>query len=131
MEDARDSLKNTKEAGITTKINIMVGFPGETDETIQETIDFISANARYIDIVETVNPVYVMASTDLSMNMEKYGISVPQGIPDYWVSGELDHNKRREWVYRVMDAVKEAGVTCYYSVLRGFTCKTIDKDDPD
>ena len=34
--------------------------PGETDETIGETIDFIHRHADAIDIVESVNPICLM-----------------------------------------------------------------------
>jgi hypothetical protein len=37
-------LRDTKAAGINTTINIMFGFPGETEEDFQKTLDFIRDN---------------------------------------------------------------------------------------
>lgn len=43
-ETASRVLRDTKAAGINTTINIMFGFPGETEEDFQKTLDFIRDN---------------------------------------------------------------------------------------
>ena len=129
VADAADTLRATHAAGIRTKINVMVGFPGETDETVQETIDFIQVNAPYISVVMSVNPVYIMASTDLADHVDEYGITVPDGIPDHWEDGTINDAMRRGWVYKVMDAVREAGIPCNFAIMRDYHCREVDPDD--
>lgn len=132
--DAAAVLRDTHEAGIKVKINIMVGFPGETQETIDDTIDFIRTHGRNIDIVETVNPVYLMTSTDLDKRRDKWEISAPDGDAK-WVAGEVDMDLRRAWVQLVIQAVIDAGVTCKYSVIEDFenmdVCVHGDDDQED
>lgn len=47
--DADSVIKATHEAGIKVTANFMFGFPGETEEDFQMTLDFIRRNAAYLD----------------------------------------------------------------------------------
>lgn len=49
ISDANNVLKNTHEAGIKVTCNFMFGFPGETEENFQETLEFLDKNKEYID----------------------------------------------------------------------------------
>lgn len=44
-------IQDTHKAGIDCIINFMFGFPGETEEDFQETLEFLSRNRDYIDMV--------------------------------------------------------------------------------
>ncbi len=46
---AGEVVRNTKEAGIVTSVNIMVGFPTESADDLARTIDFIDENKGHID----------------------------------------------------------------------------------
>jgi radical SAM superfamily enzyme YgiQ (UPF0313 family) len=123
---AREVLAATKAAGIETRINLMVGFPGETDETVGETIAFVRENAGIIDLVDTVNPVYLMAMSDLYEHRGEYGIETPDEIPDNWVDGRLDQPTRENWVLRVIHELRAAGVRNNLGVSRSFQCSSGD-----
>ena len=41
------ALKDTYDAGLSTVIQLVIGMPGETDETIEETIDFLIETMKY------------------------------------------------------------------------------------
>lgn len=53
VEDARQVIRNTHDAGIDAVVNFMFGFPGETEDDFMQTIEFITKNRDYIS---TVNP---------------------------------------------------------------------------
>ena len=72
-EDAEDLIRRTKKAGIGVVINIIVGFPGESEKEFQETINFIRRNHEFIDEVGNVSALFVMDKTDLQKNPKKYG----------------------------------------------------------
>ena len=125
-EEARQVLADTKAAGIRTQINLMVGFPGETDRTIDESIAFIRDNASIIDVVDTVNPVYLMALSDLYTERDDYGISLPDTLPDTWASGDIDFERREQWVLRTIEGLQDAGVKSNLGISRSFQCRMYD-----
>ena len=47
LEQNINAIKWTYEAGLTTVIQLVIGMPGETDKTIQETIDFLKKTGPY------------------------------------------------------------------------------------
>jgi len=51
IREIKNVLENTKKAGITVKIDLILNIPGETEEDIKETISFIKKNAKNIDKV--------------------------------------------------------------------------------
>jgi len=48
MEEASEALRDTHNAGIGTSINVIVGFPGETEEDFNDTMRWIEQNAKHI-----------------------------------------------------------------------------------
>jgi radical SAM superfamily enzyme YgiQ (UPF0313 family) len=53
VEDVKEVLKQSHEAGIVNTVFIMFGFPGETKKEFTETIDFLKENSANIDLVST------------------------------------------------------------------------------
>ena len=70
-EEIRKGLINAKNAGLLLRIYLIVGFPGETDDTINETIDFIQ-EIPFDEFV--VYPLIPYPGTQLVTEMEKFGI---------------------------------------------------------
>ncbi len=83
--DIQIMLKRTKEAGINTWINLIMGFPGETEEDFQITKRRLEEVRDYLDTVSSLNPCNITAATDLEISPEKFGIVFP---PDKdWCEG--------------------------------------------
>jgi len=78
IEEIERVLKNTRNAGINTQVNFIIGFPGENEEEFQETLEFIKRNREYISGVTNINTCNATLGSDLSYNHRKYGIIFPK-----------------------------------------------------
>ncbi len=67
-------LKDSHDAGIKNIVYMMFGFPTETKEEFKETIDFLSRNSEYIDLVST-SVFGLQKGTEVFSNPSKFGIS--------------------------------------------------------
>ncbi|MBF0331163.1 MAG: B12-binding domain-containing radical SAM protein [Candidatus Omnitrophica bacterium] len=72
-------LKRTREAGMNAWINLITGFPGETDEDIELTKQHLELIRDYVEVVSSLNPCNITASTDLELDPGKFGIVFPEG----------------------------------------------------
>lgn len=79
--DAEKALKNTHQAGITTSINIMLGFPGEEERDFHQTLDFVARNRQYIDLIDSLSVVQVVDGAPICVNAKRYGVILPD---DNW-----------------------------------------------
>ncbi|MBI4846199.1 MAG: B12-binding domain-containing radical SAM protein [Candidatus Omnitrophica bacterium] len=73
--DAAELIKKTAAAGIEVRINIIVGFPGETERDFAQTLTFIRENKDYIRQVTNVSSFVLMPSAQLAITPHRYGIS--------------------------------------------------------
>jgi hypothetical protein len=61
------------EAGIMTSVEIIAGFPTETDDDIRATLDFLEQNRDYIDEAY-LNPFYLERNSLMFRYPQRYGI---------------------------------------------------------
>jgi hypothetical protein len=76
-QNAETVIRNTFKSGIHTGINIIIGFPGETEPEFRETCDFVRRNVEYIDEVTNVSTCFIMPESDLGKNLTQYGVCFP------------------------------------------------------
>ena len=67
------AIKGMKDAGIQTLAWMIVGFPGETWDTVKETVDFLN---EYAPDIVTIYPLIPYPGTDVWNNPDKYGIRI-------------------------------------------------------
>lgn len=110
--DASRALRMTKKAGIKNVLYFITGYPGETEEDLEQTLQFIRENRDCIDLVKSVNPLYLMAGSQLASNLDKYRIKLPAQNPDiYWyIEGENNFEIRMERVKKIHQLLKELNI---------------------
>ncbi|HBA60499.1 MAG TPA: hypothetical protein DCZ92_06725 [Elusimicrobia bacterium] len=84
---AAQTLRHAHEAGIWNRVNLIVGYPGETESQFRDTLDFIRDNIDFIDTLE-VHKFFLSTPSIIASNPEKYGIKVRdnlrnEGEPDF------------------------------------------------
>ena len=75
--DAAKTLKNTHQAGITTSINIMLGFPGEEERDFHQTLDFVARHRQHIDLIDSLSVVQVVDGVPICINAKRYDVVLP------------------------------------------------------
>jgi heptosyltransferase-2 len=81
VEQAKEAIHLTWEAGITPFAYMMIGMPGETQQTFRETVDF----SKEIGIVEGFGFVTPLPGTPLYEQAREAGkISDPKGLVEGW-----------------------------------------------
>ena len=96
------AIPRLNEVGISTYASFIVGFPGETRDTVRETID----------LIEETKPEYYRAQlwyadpvTPIWRERERYGI---EGVGFDWKHNSMDAAEACEWVEEMFLKVKNA-----------------------
>ncbi len=113
---AEQCLVNSRRADLITNVNLLVGFPGETMEDIEETVEFLERNREFIDIVEVVNICSIQYGSPLWNNYEKFGVVFDKtpGLREerFWISEDgvntFDERVRRAEL--LQNKIEELGI---------------------
>ncbi len=70
----KETFERAKEAGMLVEINLIVGFPGETEKDVDETIDFIRQNSALIDKINSLNICTIGPGMYIYDHLEEYNI---------------------------------------------------------
>ena len=90
-----DGVKWLQDEGITTVGSFIIGFPGETDETVGETHQFIqNSDLDYYFI----QPFYYLHHTPVHTQREKYGL---KGKGLYWLHNTMNASQAAEHINRL------------------------------
>lgn len=111
-------VRDTHEAGIGQKLNLMFGFPGETEADFQATLDFLMENARYID---EVNPsdafTAIIPGTELYERAADFGVTELHNAW-FWEAAGNDFAIRLDRFERLCRHVKVLGIASTYKLDR-------------
>ena len=102
-------IRDLNEVGIDVAINIIAGFPGETEDDHQHTIDFIRRNGKYIKKVH-VSPCQIFEGSQLCNFPELYGISSSKNNDcDNWVTidGKNTNSIRQRRVQEMINVLND------------------------
>ena len=117
------NLKDCWESGIYTEVNWVIGVPGETDQDVEEGIELILKNQKYIGRLANINPLILVNGSVYWIDPEAHNIvfrepkeqlyaKFPRAIPaDLWYSTNpyIDAQVRKERFERIVLALHEAG----------------------
>lgn len=99
IEDAEKVIRDSYSAGIETIVGIIVGFPGETDEDFQQTLDFIKRNKNFISKVNFPSECCIGCNSYMHMHPEKFNAILDPGTDgEHWRSqdGANTHEVRQD-----------------------------------
>ena len=78
VADLKKAIINCHNAGISVLVFVIIGFPGETEEEAEITLNFIKENRNYIDFV-CIHPFALSSGSPISIEPEKYGVVKLEG----------------------------------------------------
>lgn len=115
---AYEVITNCKTFSIHASVNIIVGYPGETEGDFQDTIKMIRDLKDSIAVVSTGDTLAVLHGTPLEVNPTKFGIKAGPDGKAYmnergtWVSedGTNTEEVRRERLHRLWRALDDLGI---------------------
>jgi p-methyltransferase len=102
VEKYIDGIRLLHEYGIVTFASFIAGFPGETDETIQETIDFIKDTKPSYYRVQNW---YYEVGTPIDLKRREYGI---QGSGFVWSHATMDSQTSMDHIDRMFLTIDES-----------------------
>ena len=73
-QDIKETLTKAKESGMLVEVNLIVGFPGETEEDIENSIAFVRDNVGLIDKVNSLNICTIGPGMYIYDHLKEYNI---------------------------------------------------------
>ena len=98
----RDGIRWLKEAGIITVGAFIIGFPGETDETVAATYDIIE---NYGLDFYFLQPFYYLNHTPIFKRAEEFGLS---GKGMFWAHNTMNSTQAMDHIHRLFKQVKNS-----------------------
>ncbi|MFE9443805.1 PhpK family radical SAM P-methyltransferase [Streptomyces sp. NPDC006602] len=98
----RDGIRRLKERGITTFASIIVGFPGESERTIENTIDFVNETAPTF---WRAQPWWANPRSPIYRSKDVLGI---EGAGYSWKHATMDSKQAADWCDTMFDRVTES-----------------------
>lgn len=114
VADAERVIRDTYNAGMQVDLNIVIGFPNETECDFQQTVEFIKRNREFITFVSFPSECWVGNQTYLHMHPEEFGVKLNSGGHS-WESqdGMNTHRIREERVRVFCDFVDSLGLSLH------------------
>ncbi len=108
--DAATVLRRAKDVGLQVMINLIVGFPGESEESFAQTCEFLREHHRLIDKVSAASTCIVVAQCELEKDPARFGIVLPK--PEHWrqwysADEANTYEKRVARLHRLVDLLDE------------------------
>lgn len=122
VEEIGRNIQLASQAGIKVNISLVIGHPGEEEEHVGETIEFLRRHARVIHRVNNVNHCVVTFGSDIWNHPDRYGIVLPEPLATAfyrWRSadGRNTLELRKERQVRVLDVCRELGIPVAFANL--------------
>ncbi len=103
MELAKKVIKETYEAGISQCISLVVGFPGETEDMFQETVEFLKEYKQYFGNIGA-QPMMVIPNSTVYDKYQDFGLDFPNSR-DYLKWQTIDGTNNYEIRLKRLDII--------------------------
>jgi len=126
IEDAERLIRDTHSAGIEVDLNIVIGFPNETEHEFHQTMEFIKRNKDFITFVSFPSECWIGNQTYLHSHPEEFNVELrPEG--HLWQSkdGTNTHQVREERMKIFNDFTTSLGLSLhnYAKTIKGKTSR--------
>jgi radical SAM superfamily enzyme YgiQ (UPF0313 family) len=99
-------LEKSHAAGISNHVSILFGFPGETKDEAQETIDHLSAHRQAIDGLGVMSSFYFQADSLIGEHPEEWGGVIDESGEVTWSPGSITGATADAFLHAVMTKVE-------------------------
>lgn len=103
LESYRNGISLLNEYGITSLASFIIGFPGETENTINETLEFIETTQPTFYIL---HPWYCSPMTPIWEEREKYNIKF-DGVLN-WAHSTMDASTAMDYTEMILKTIKNS-----------------------
>jgi hypothetical protein len=128
VESNARALANCRKHGLTSVVSLIVGFPGETRETLDRTYDFLAATPPDFYFLATFSTRVAGVPLLQPENRERFGLRVADGLRSmapYWEHATMScaevGNHVRELDRRLMSAGIALNSALFYPSLLAYT----------
>ncbi|MFH1191642.1 MAG: radical SAM protein [Candidatus Omnitrophota bacterium] len=104
FEEAKRIIKDTWRSGIQVNCFFIIGYPTETEEDFELTLDFIKENAEFIYCFDQITGCHIEEDSYLGLNLDNYGIIFKE---DGWYSQHSTPEIRKERLGRFRSLARE------------------------
>lgn len=121
QNDALQVLGRAKKAGMRVEANLLVGFPGETEQDVDETISFLKTNSHLFDNINSLNVCCLDYGMEIFKDPEKFGINMDDFDDLYaWHTSNMDNTLeiRKQRHARIRTVLDELGFSAGWQNVR-------------
>lgn len=109
-ELASQLLRRCEAAGLQTEINLLVGFPGETEQHLHQTMDFVVKHRRYIHKVHLLSTCELADRCALRWDPDRFGVSGGTTRTDFEDREGTTEQAREERALELTRCLADAGI---------------------
>ncbi len=127
LEENIKAIENCRKYGITSVVSLIVGFPGETDETIEETYQLIKKTKPDFFFIATFSTRAAGVPILSTENRKKFGIWIDENVfsvSPYWQHATMSASevgrRVRYLQFRIMKEKLSLNAFAFYSGMLGY-----------